>query len=197
MHLLQWKCKFYQYFIEICPRVQIWISSIGSDSGLVPTWQQAPIWTIDGQVANAYHSAVMSQGYRTLIVLMIIVILITDSSVGVLAYFHTRHIMVKKNRQKKQHKGRCSTVFTPPRPRQNGRCLTDDTFKSLCFNENVSSIKVWLKSAPRVQLALFKHWVKQCLGADPATIHHLNQWWFDYQRTSLVGLQGVKDIERW
>ena len=36
--------------------------SIGSDNGLVPTRQQAIIWTNDGQITDAYmrHSASMS-----------------------------------------------------------------------------------------------------------------------------------------
>ena len=33
---------------------------------------------------------------------------------------------------------------------------------------------------PRVQLTIFHHWFRWWLGADQATSHYLNQWWFIY-----------------
>ena len=35
----------------------------------------------------------------------------------------------------------------------------------------------------RVQLTIFQHWFRWWLGADQATSHCLNQWWFNYWRT--------------
>ena len=35
----------------------------------------------------------------------------------------------------------------------------------------------------RVKLTIFQHWFRWCLGADQATSHHLNQWWYVYRRT--------------
>ena len=32
----------------------------------------------------------------------------------------------------------------------------------------------------RVQFTIFQHWFRLWLGADQATSHYLNQWWFDY-----------------
>ena len=33
---------------------------------------------------------------------------------------------------------------------------------------------------PRVKITTFQHWFRQCLGADQATSHYLNQWWKVY-----------------
>ena len=34
----------------------------------------------------------------------------------------------------------------------------------------------------RVQFIIFQHWFRYWLGADQATSHYLNQWWFNYRR---------------
>ena len=54
---------------------------------------------------------------------------------------------------------------------QNGRHFTEDTFKCIFLNENVSnSIKISLKLDLflRAQLTIFQHWFRLWFGADQA-----------------------------
>ena len=54
--------NFYSYFTEVFfLRVELTISSIGADDGLVPIRGQTIIWTNDGKFADAYmcHTASM------------------------------------------------------------------------------------------------------------------------------------------
>ena len=44
----------------------------------------------------------------------------------------------------------------------------------------------------RVQLTISQHWFRWWLGAVPATIHYLKQWWLDYWRIyASLGLNGL------
>ena len=49
-----------------------------------------------------------------------------------------------------------------------------------------------------VPLTIFQHWFRQWLGADQATSHCLNQWWFNYWRIyASLGLNGLRgDLAR-
>ena len=48
---------------------------------------------------------------------------------------------------------------------------------------------------PRVHSTIFQHWFRSWLGADEATSHHLNQWWFVYWRIYVsLGLKEFKAI---
>ena len=73
--------------------------------------------------------------------------------------------------------------FNTLRPRQNGRHFADDIFKCIFLNENVwIPIKISLKFVPKGQINNIPTLVQEWLGADQATSHYLNQWWFIYWR---------------
>ena len=43
-------------------------------------------------------------------------------------------------------------------------------------------LKFHWSSFLKARLTKFYHWFRKWLGADQATSHYLNQWWFDYRR---------------
>ena len=43
-------------------------------------------------------------------------------------------------------------------------------------------LKFHWSSFLKARLTKFQHWFRKWLGADQATSHYLNQWWFDYRR---------------
>ena len=46
-----------------------------------------------------------------------------------------------------------------------------------------------------MQLTIFHHWFRWWLGADQATSHYLNQWWFDYWHIYVsLGLNELKHV---
>ena len=48
----------------------------------------------------------------------------------------------------------------------------------------------------RVQLTISQHWFRWWLGADEATSHYLNQWWFDYRRIyASLGLNAFNGLQ--
>ena len=78
-------------------------------------------------------------------------------------------------------------TFNTLRPRQNGRHFTDDIYKCIFLNENVSiAIKISLKFVPKGPInnipALVQIMACRLDGAVQATSHNLNQWWSVYQR---------------
>ena len=71
------------------------------------------------------------------------------------------------------------------RPRQHRRHFADDTFKRIFLNENIRiSMKISLKFVPNgpINNILASVPIMECLGADQATSHYLNQWWLDHWR---------------
>ena len=45
-----------------------------------------------------------------------------------------------------------------------------------------------------VQLTIFNHWFRKCLGTDQATSHYLNQWWLEYWR--IYASRGLNELSR-
>ena len=62
MHFLGWDCmNFDWYFTGLFLRVQLTISSTGSDNGLAPIRRQAIIWTNDGKFTDAHMRLAVTQ----------------------------------------------------------------------------------------------------------------------------------------
>ena len=84
-----------------------------------------------------------------------------------------------------------------------GRDKMDAIFQTT-YSNAFSSTKMsefWLKFHwsvfRRVQLTLFQHWFRQCLGTVQATSHYLNQWWLVYWRIyAALGLNSVDTVKR-
>ena len=73
--------------------------------------------------------------------------------------------------------------FNTLRPRQDGRLVPDDIFKSIFFNENVQiSIKISLTFVPEAPINNITALVQIMAWRRPATSHYLNQWWLVYWR---------------
>ena len=67
------------------------------------------------------------------------------------------------------------------RPRQNGRPFPDNILRCIFLSENVRiSISISLKSVLKGPIEISQHWFRLRPGADLATSHYLNQWWFVY-----------------
>ena len=73
-------------------------------------------------------------------------------------------------------------VINTLRPRQNGRCFTEDVSDAFSW---ITVYKFWLRFHwslfLRDQLTIFQHWFREWLGTYQVTSHYLNQWWLDYQ----------------
>ena len=76
------------------------------------------------------------------------------------------------------------------RPRQNGRHFTDDIFKCIFLNENISILtKISLNFVPKGRINNIQALVQIMAWCWQATNHYLNQWWLVYWRIyALLGL---------
>ena len=75
-------------------------------------------------------------------------------------------------------------------PGQNGRHFADDISKWIFLNDNLVSWYEFRRSLfLRVQLTITEHWFKLRCGAWYATIHYLNQCWFN-SSTHRCGTRG-------
>ena len=82
---------------------------------------------------------------------------------------------------------------------QNGRYFPDKNFKWIYLKMKVYAFRLRFNWSlfQKVQLTIFQHWFREWLGADQATSHYRNQWWWVYWRMyASFGLNELMDICR-
>ena len=158
------------------------LTIIGSDDGLSPVRCQAIIWTNDG------------------------VLLIKPLGTNYSEILIEMQTLSCKKMHLKMSSGKCPPFY----PCHNilthgGRDKMADIFQTT-FSNAFSLMKIYEFSIRfhwslflRFKSTIFQHWFRWWLGADQATSHCLNQWWFNYWRIyASLGLNELtKVLDTW